>query len=382
MDTTMTIFISHSSRDQKVARTLCDALEARGLHCWIANRNVDPGENFQESIVKAIRSARVMVLVFTKNANNSDEIKKEIALASQHELVVIPVRIDDVIPNDALAYELATRQWIDLFQDWERAIERLTARIGAVVASGSLAPASTDCGVSADTSLTPIVGKNLPAPEKSVIPASYATLSLNAHLLAAFLLNMTTFLLAQMMFSVLSDNFAGAFVATVLALPVGVVSRGLIDKDQNVRAFGLAISIVGLIAVGAVVASPYLLRIDLLEDHSVQNGSLLTGIYFLAAASFFGVEWKKFSNPSVAPANATQGVMKVMFTRWGSRLIFASSLIFVSVTWTVTYKLTGSVLALLALMSCHAAIVAYCYVRFRKDITPAAPAAAAMALAR
>lgn len=55
------VFISHSSKDRKVAATLCTALEARGLACWLAGRDVAPGQNFQESIVRAIRSAKVMV---------------------------------------------------------------------------------------------------------------------------------------------------------------------------------------------------------------------------------------------------------------------------------------------------------------------------------
>ncbi len=126
------VFISHSSKDQAVVETLCAALENRGVACWLASRDVDPGENFQQSIHRAIRSAKVMVLVFTKNANTSPEINKEIALAGQYQLVVIPVRVEDVVPNDALAYELATRQWIDLFRDWEHNIERLSSRIAAI----------------------------------------------------------------------------------------------------------------------------------------------------------------------------------------------------------------------------------------------------------
>jgi hypothetical protein len=125
------IFISYSSKDQKVARTICTALENRGLACWISFRDVKPGQNHQEQIVKAIRAAKIMVLVFTANANNSNEIKKELALASQNNSVVIPVRIEDVTPNEAFAYEFATRQWIDLFDDWENSIARLVELIAA-----------------------------------------------------------------------------------------------------------------------------------------------------------------------------------------------------------------------------------------------------------
>jgi hypothetical protein len=127
------IFITHSSKDQKVARTICTALEHRGLACWISSRNVRPGQNYQEQIVKAIRTAKIMVLVFTANANNSNEIKKELALASQNNLVVIPVRIEDVVPNEAFAYEFATRQWIDLFHDWENSIAHLVEMIAAAL---------------------------------------------------------------------------------------------------------------------------------------------------------------------------------------------------------------------------------------------------------
>ena len=135
------VFISHSSEDRSVASKLCDALERRGLACWLDSRDIGPGENFQEAIVKAIRSVRVMVLVFSSNANNSSEIKKEIALASKNHLVVIPLRVEDVLPSDAFLYELSTRQWIDAFVDWELAIGRLADQISGIDGRRGAAPA-------------------------------------------------------------------------------------------------------------------------------------------------------------------------------------------------------------------------------------------------
>ena len=126
------VFISYSSLDKAVASTICRAIEGRGHPCWIASRDVHPGDNFQESIVQAIRECRVMVLVFSKNANGSREIQKELALAGQFERLVIPVRVEDVQPSDAFRFELATRQWVDIFEDWEHAIERLVKRIEAI----------------------------------------------------------------------------------------------------------------------------------------------------------------------------------------------------------------------------------------------------------
>lgn len=129
------VFISHSSEDASVAASVCEALERRGLQCWIAPRDIGPGENFQEAIVRAIRGVRAMVLVFTGNANDSSEIKKEVALASQNRLVVIPLRVEDVLPNDAFAYELSTRQWIDAFEDWDRAMVRVAEQLALITAA-------------------------------------------------------------------------------------------------------------------------------------------------------------------------------------------------------------------------------------------------------
>ncbi|HEX5378146.1 MAG TPA: toll/interleukin-1 receptor domain-containing protein [Phenylobacterium sp.] len=133
---TANIFISFASVDRKVATTLCAALETRGFECWISARNILPGENFQVSIVQAIRRAKIMLLVFTANSNNSEEMTKELALASQQKLIVIPLRVEDVTPNDAFAYEFATRQWIDFFADWEFAMDQLSQRIANALGGG------------------------------------------------------------------------------------------------------------------------------------------------------------------------------------------------------------------------------------------------------
>jgi TIR domain/Sel1 repeat len=135
------VFISHSSKDRAVAQTICTAIENCGIRCWISTRDIGPGENYQVKIVYAIRAARVMVLVFSANTNNSDEIKKEIALADRGKLVVIPLRVEDVQPDDALDYEFATRQWIDLFDNWEQAIGRVVEQIKMVVGDAPSGPA-------------------------------------------------------------------------------------------------------------------------------------------------------------------------------------------------------------------------------------------------
>jgi hypothetical protein len=127
------IFICHSSKNWLDAQRLCEEMEKRGLPCWISTRDIAPGENFQEAIVKAIRAARVMILIFSDESNRSTEVKKEVALASQSQLFVIPARFENIEPSDGLKYELATRQWIDLFDDWNECCERLAQHVRLVL---------------------------------------------------------------------------------------------------------------------------------------------------------------------------------------------------------------------------------------------------------
>ena len=126
------VFVSYATADRKRALSICEAVESRGEACWIACRDVALGENYQEAIVRAIRDARAIVLVFSAAANDSDEIKKELSLASRHRVPVLALRIEDVEPSDAFAYELSTRQWIDAFEGWDKSIDALVSRIGQI----------------------------------------------------------------------------------------------------------------------------------------------------------------------------------------------------------------------------------------------------------
>jgi tetratricopeptide (TPR) repeat protein len=133
------VFISYATADRKQALSVCKALERRGTSCWISCRDVAPGENYQEAIVRLLRTTRAVVLVFSGAANNSNEIKKELSLASRYEVPVMALRIEDVEPSDAFAYELSTRQWIDAFDGWDQSIEALVRRIAGLAETDAAA---------------------------------------------------------------------------------------------------------------------------------------------------------------------------------------------------------------------------------------------------
>jgi hypothetical protein len=92
------VFISYSSEDKPVADAACSTLEGRGIRCWIAPRDIRPGQDWGEAIIEGISQARVMVLVFSGHANHSPQVIREVERAVHRGLVIIPLRIEAVVP--------------------------------------------------------------------------------------------------------------------------------------------------------------------------------------------------------------------------------------------------------------------------------------------
>ena len=129
------VFISYPSQDKVSADGVCHGLEARGIRCWMAPRDVIPGSDWQTSLLDAISDARVVVLLFTSNTNGSDHIKREITAAFEGGSVVIPFRLENVSPQGALRYHLTGVHWLDAFAGaMEPHVEQLATTIKRVLA--------------------------------------------------------------------------------------------------------------------------------------------------------------------------------------------------------------------------------------------------------
>src|ERR1700689_2465906 len=95
------VFISYPSQDAAVADTVCAALEAAGLPCWIAPRDVRAGESYAAAIVQAINSCRMLVLVLSKSAVDSPHVLREVERASSKKRPILSIRMDAaVLPPD------------------------------------------------------------------------------------------------------------------------------------------------------------------------------------------------------------------------------------------------------------------------------------------
>lgn len=123
-------FISYSSKEMKVAKRICDLLEKKGIICWMAPRDIMCGSHWAGSIAQALRNAKTMILIFSKNANESENVMREVAIASNYKISISTVKIDSTIPSDNMEYFLAISQWLDASKlSYKRAIEELAVTI-------------------------------------------------------------------------------------------------------------------------------------------------------------------------------------------------------------------------------------------------------------
>jgi tetratricopeptide (TPR) repeat protein len=110
---TRDVFVSYSTEDLALAEEVVRVIEAAGIGCWIASRDIQAAANWAAEIEKAIREARAMVLIVSPDFNRSSQTPKEIILGIDESLPILPIRVVDFQPWSHLRYFLADKQWVD-----------------------------------------------------------------------------------------------------------------------------------------------------------------------------------------------------------------------------------------------------------------------------
>jgi hypothetical protein len=164
------VFLSYSSKDKAPADATCAVLERNGIRVWMAPRDIMPGMGWAPSIIAAINGARVMVLIFSANANASLQIEREVERAIHKGIPVVPVRVEDVMPSESLEYFISTPHWLDAFTPpMEQHLERLADAVKRLLESGLLRR-ETEAPVEPKPS-APRVNEILPEPIKPQVAA-------------------------------------------------------------------------------------------------------------------------------------------------------------------------------------------------------------------
>ena len=127
------VFISYSNKDKEVADAVCHFLEQQGITCWIAPRDVSAG-SYASSIVEAIKNSKLMVLIFTNNANFSKHVKRELELSVKNDVTIQPIRTEVVEPTPELEYYISSMHWLDaLTPPLEEHLSKLAQKVSQLL---------------------------------------------------------------------------------------------------------------------------------------------------------------------------------------------------------------------------------------------------------
>ncbi|MFL5243116.1 MAG: toll/interleukin-1 receptor domain-containing protein [Gemmataceae bacterium] len=138
------VFLSYSSKDKAIADAACAALEARDLRCWVAPRDIIPGNEWGAAIIEGIEQSQSMVLVFSDNANTSQQVMREVERAVHRGMPIIPFRIEDVPASKNMEYFISCHHWMDAFDgSMEEHLDQLARTVRSLLAGKDAASQSS-----------------------------------------------------------------------------------------------------------------------------------------------------------------------------------------------------------------------------------------------
>ena len=101
------IFVSYARSDQEQVFPIVEKLREKGLQLWIDHEGIHGAKLWSQEIVHAIEGCKVFILFASSTAFQSQNVTKELALASESRKHILPVFIEDAPIPTAMKYQLA-----------------------------------------------------------------------------------------------------------------------------------------------------------------------------------------------------------------------------------------------------------------------------------
>jgi hypothetical protein len=149
------VFVCYARADADRLAPMIRSLRDEGLEIWRDQEGIEGATFWRKEIVDAIMDCAVVLFFASENSCASDNISKELALASEEKKPILPVFIEDVEPSAELRYQIAGVQHIAAHTNPEQSLRQI------IVALRRYAPTSRRKGTE------PAIGPNPPRPVRS-----------------------------------------------------------------------------------------------------------------------------------------------------------------------------------------------------------------------
>lgn len=109
------LFISYATKNADIAKYVVEKIERRGKRCFIAPRDIRSGADYASEIVKGISNSQAVLLIFSSESDKSGYVLREVNSAVSRNKTIIPLRIENFLPSEAMEFYLGPTHWLDAF---------------------------------------------------------------------------------------------------------------------------------------------------------------------------------------------------------------------------------------------------------------------------
>ncbi len=90
------VFLSYSTKDWVLAHLIIHIFEENGIKCFIAERDIPIGAEFDTEIARRIWNSHLLVILLTSHAVASPWIHQEAGIAKGQDIPVWPIAVEDI----------------------------------------------------------------------------------------------------------------------------------------------------------------------------------------------------------------------------------------------------------------------------------------------
>lgn len=122
------VYISYSDDDLITAEAICHVLEENRIRCWLKKRDLSVDEG-KSKIIDTIEKSKALVLVYSKNAMNSNFVNADLEFALQSNVPVLSYKIEECENLE----NLNDAHWLDAYPDPEEKFGQLVSDVGNLI---------------------------------------------------------------------------------------------------------------------------------------------------------------------------------------------------------------------------------------------------------